>query len=290
MRTFILLIPVAMLAGCQHAQRCTQSIHSMSPLLSCKVRDAGNCREQATRQRPCDLSNACREVQSKCRNICQTPLKLSCKKPTIGWKEVRVPVLKLSDHQANCVSDRRCYDRQSCKHGTASRQSARCRPEGRCTTKKSGCCQESGTRATQPTPFLILPHQAEAPVPQPQSWQLHAVAPQTTKSIAGSTTTNLTLKTQAHEAQVNQIHSTLQQRQATRLPASGYINCQPAQQKDVIVLPPPAWRTMDGVPPIPDSDIEQTGACRSPTDTYQTAGTPQMWQHSPQNMQRSMYR
>ena len=127
MRTFILLTSVAMLAGCQHAQKCTQSIHSMSPLTSCKVRDAGNCREQTTRQRPCDLSNACREVQSKCRNICQTPLNFSCKKPTIGWKEVRVPVLKLSDRLANCVSDRRCNNRPSCEPGTACRQPARSR-------------------------------------------------------------------------------------------------------------------------------------------------------------------
>jgi hypothetical protein len=292
MRTFILLTSVAMLAGCQHAQKCTQSIHSMSPLTSCKVRDAGNCREQTTRQRPCDLSNACREVQSKCRNICQTPLNFSCKKPTIGWKEVRVPVLKLSDRLANCVSDRRCNNRPSCEPGTACRQPARSRPEGRCTTPTSGCCQESLTRATQATPFLTLPHprQAEAAVPQPQSWQLHAVAPQTTLPIAGSTTTNLTQRTQALEVEVNQIHSILQQRQATNLPTSGYINRQPAQPKEVIVLPPPAWRTMDGVPPIPNSDIEQTGACRSPTGTYQTAGTPQMWQHSPQNVQRSMYR
>lgn len=284
MRTFILLTSVAMLAGCQHAQRYTQSIHSMSPLSSCKVRDAGNCREQTTRQRPCDLTNACREVQSKCRNICQAPLNLSCRKPTIGWKKVRVPVLKLSDRLANCVSDRRCNNRPTCKPGTARR------PEGRCTTPTIGCCQKSVTRATQPTPFLILPHQAEAPVPQPQSWQLHAAAPQTTQSIAGSTTTNLTQRTHALEAQVNQIQSILQQRQAANLPTSGYINRQPAQQKEVIVLPPPAWRTMDGVPPIPNSGIEQTGACRSPTGTYQTAGTPQMWQHSPQNVQRSMYR
>ena len=82
----------------------------------------------------------------------------------------------------------------------------------------------------------------------------------------------------------------LEQRQATNLPTSRYINRQPAQQKEVIMLPPPAWRTMDGVPPIPNSGIEQTGAYRSQTSTYRTAGNPQMWQHSPQNMQRSMYR
>ncbi len=145
MRTFILLTFVAMLTGCQHAQRCTQSIHSMSPLSSCKVRDAGNCREQTTCRRPCDLSNACREVQSKCRKVCQTPPNLGCKKPTIGWKEVRVPVLKLSDRQLNCVSTRRCNDRPSCDVGAS------------CTTPTTGCCQQPPTRATEATPFLTLP-------------------------------------------------------------------------------------------------------------------------------------
>ena len=257
MRTFILLTSVTMLAGCQQAQRCTQLIHSMSPLSSCKVRDAGNCREQTTRQRPCDLSSACREVQSKCRNICQTPLSLGCKKPTIGWKEVRVPVLKLSDRLTNCVSDRRYNNRPSCEPGTARRQSARCRPERRCTTPTSGCSQESPARAAQTTPCLTIPHphQAKAAVPQPQSRQLHAATPQATQPIAGSTTTNLTQRTQALEAQVNQIHSILQQRQATNLPTSDHSHRQPAQQKEVIVLPPPTWRTMDGVPPIPNSGI-----------------------------------
>jgi hypothetical protein len=279
MRTFILLTFVAMLTGCQHAQRCTQSIHSMSPLSSCKVRDAGNCRQQTTCRRPCDLSNACREVQSKCRKACQAPPNLGCKKPTIGWKEVRVPVLKLSNRQVNCVSNRRCNDRPSCDVGAS------------CTTPTTGCCQQPPTRATEATPFLTLPPpRAEAAVPQPQSWQLHAAAQPTTQPIASSTTSNLTQRTQALEAQVNQIHSMLEQRQATNLPTSGYINRQPAQQKEVIMLPPPAWRTMDGVPPIPNSGIEQTGAYRSQTGTYRTARNPQMWQHSPQNMQRSMYR
>jgi hypothetical protein len=75
---------------------------------------------------------------------------------------------------------------------------------------------------------------------------------------------------------VNQIHSMLQQRHATNQPTSGYIERRPAQQKEVIMLPPPSWRTMDGVPPIPNSAIEQTGAYRSNSGTYRTAGSPQM--------------
>jgi hypothetical protein len=119
---------------------------------------------------------------------------------------------------------------------------------------------------------------------------LHSALPQSPQPIASSTTTNLAQRTQSLEAQVNQLQSVLQNRQAANLPTSGYINRQPAPQKEVIMLPPPTWRTMDGVPPIPNSAIEQTGGYRSNSGTYRTAGNPQMWQHSPQNIHRSMLR
>ncbi len=51
---------------------------------------------------------------------------------------------------------------------------------------------------------------------------------------------------------------------ATNLPHDNFINQRGMQtpQKEVIMLPPPQWRTMDGVPPIPNSSIEQTSGYR----------------------------
>jgi hypothetical protein len=277
MRTFILLTFVAMITGCQHAQ-------------TCAVRSGGNCREQTTTRRPCDLSNACRRVQSACQKACQSPSNLGCKTPGIGWKEVRVPVLKLKDRRSNCVADQRYNDRRSCDSGSPCSQNPQCAPHVSCKSPTAGCCQNFPTRASEATPFLTHPPpQSEAAVPAPQTWQLHSELPQQTPPIASSTTTNLAQRTQNMEAPVNQIHSMLQHRQAANLPTSGYIDRQPAQQKELIMLPPPNWRTMDGVPPIPNSAIEQTGAYRSQSGTYRTTGNPQMWPHSPQNMQRSMY-
>ena len=287
MRTFILLSFVAMITGCQTARKCTQACRSMSPLPTCKVRDAGNCREQTPTRRPCDLTNACRKFQSSCQNVCKAPPKLGCKKPGIEWKAVKVPVLRHKDRQQNCVAERSCNDRPSCDLGVC-RQDPRSGPQACCTTSP-GCCRETPTLATEPTPFLTLPPQPEAAVPQPQAWQVQNSVQQ---PIASSTTTNLAQRTQTLEAQVNQIHSMLQQRQATNLPHDGFIDHRGPQyqQKEVIMLPPPQWRTMDGVPPIPNSSIEQTSGYRSNSGTYRTAGNPPMWQHSPQNMQRSMLR
>ncbi|NQV27593.1 MAG: hypothetical protein HQ518_24860 [Rhodopirellula sp.] len=268
MRTFILLSFVAMITGCQHAPKCTPACRSMSPRPTCKVRNSGSCCDQTAVRPPCDLSNACRSVQSRCQKVCQTPSNLTCKKPALGWKEVRIPVLKLKDRQVHCASN-------SC-----------------CRTPATGCCQELPTPDSEATPFLTVP--PESAVPQPQTQQLQSnQLPQPQQPIASSATTDLARRTQALESQVNQIHSVLLQRQAPNLSGSGYIDPRnvPSQPNDVIMLPPPpAWRTMDGVPPIPNSPIEQTGAYRSNPGTYRTADNPQMWPHSPQNMQRSMLR
>lgn len=287
MRTFILLSFVAMITGCQAAQKCTQACRSMSPLPTCNVRDAGNCREQTPSRRPCDLTNACRQVQSSCQKVCKAPPTLGCKKPSIEWKAVKVPVLRLKDRQQNCVADRSCNDRPSCDLGACS-QNSKCGPQACCTTSP-GCCRETPTPATEATPFLTIPPQPEASVPGPQAWQTQNRMRQ---PIATSTTTNIAQRTQALENQVNQIHSMLQQRQATNLTHDGFIDNRGSQyqQKEVIMLPPPQWRTMDGVPPIPNSSIERTSGYRSNSGTYRTAGNPPMWQHSPQNMQRSMLR
>lgn len=282
MRTFILLSFVALIAGCQTAQKCSQACRSMSPLPTCKVRAAGNCQEQTPSRRPCDLTNACRQVQSSCQKVCKAPPNLGCKKPSIEWKAVKVPVLRLKDRQQNCVADRPSCDLGAC------RQDPRSGPQACCTTSP-GCCRKLPTPTTEATPFLTIPPQPEAAVPQPHAWQAQSKVQQ---PIATSTTTNITQRTQALEAQVNQIHSMLQQRQATNLPHDGFIeNRGPQyQQKEVIMLPPPSWRTMDGVPPIPNSSIEQTSGYRSNSGTYRAAGNPPMWHHSPQNMQRSMLR
>lgn len=282
MRTFIILSFVAMITGCQSTQKCTQAYRSMSPFSACNIRDAGNCREQAPVRRPCDLSNACRQVQSSCQKACQTPSNLGCKQPTIGWKEVKVPVLQLKDRQQNRVANRSCNNRPSCN------QQPQCGTQG-CCPAPPGSSHELPAPATEATPFLTLPPQPEAAVPQPQAWQAQNNVRQ---PIASSTTTNLAERTQILENQVNQIHSMLQQRHATNLPETGFIDTgsQQYQQKEVIMLPPPTWRTMDGVPPIPNSPIEQTSGYRSNSGTYRTAGHPQMWPHSPQNIQRSMLR
>jgi hypothetical protein len=282
MRTFILLSFVAMITGCQTAQKCTQACRSMSPLPTCNVRDAGNCRKQTPTRRPCDLTNACRQVQSSCQKVCKAPPNRGCKKPSIGWKEVRVPVLQLKHRQPDCVADR------SWNLG-ARGQAPQCGPQPGCTTSSPGCCRETSAPNTEATPFLTVPSPPEASVPGPQAWQ---VQNRVRQPIATSTTTNIAQRTQALKTQVNQIHSMLQQRQATNLPNDGYIDTrgQQYQQKEVIMLPPPSWRTMDGVPPIPNSPIEQTSGYRSNSGTYRTAGNPPMWQHSPQNMQRSMLR
>lgn len=301
MRTLILLTVVSAMVGCQHGQKCTQSYRSMSPFSGCNVRDAGNCRDQSSCRRPCDLSTTCRKIQSSCQKVCQTPSNLSCKKPGIGWKEVRVPVLKLKDQRRNCVSgrsysDNSCHTQPSCDLGSCS-EIPMCGPKVCCTQSSPGGCTETRSPNTEATPFLTLPPQpdhtvpahTEAAVPQPQAWQVRGPMQQ---PIASSTTMNLDRRTQALEAQVNQLQSMLQQRQATNLPHDNFINQRGMQnpQKEVIMLPPPQWRTMDGVPPIPNSSIEQTSGYRTNSGTYRTAGNPQMWQHSPQNIQRSMYR
>ena len=283
MRTFILLSFVAMITGCHATQKCGQACRSMSPFPTCNAREAGTCRDQTPVRRPCDLSNACRQVQSSCQKVCQAPPNLGCKQPTIGWKEVRVPVLKLKDRQSNCFTDQSRGSRPSCN------QQPQCGTQSCCPALTPGSYPKLPTPANEATPFLTLPPQPEAAVPQPQAWQVQSTVQQ---PIASSATTNLTERTQALENQVNQIHFMLQQRHATNLPSTGFIDTssQQYQQKEVIMLPPPAWRTMDGVPPIPNSSIEQTSGYQTNPGTYRTAGHPQMWPHSPQNIQRSMLR
>ena len=295
MRTFILLTFIAMMTGCQHAQKCTPASRSMSPFSSCNVRDTGSCRDQSASRPRCDLSNACRSVQSKCQKVCQTPPALGCKTPSIGWKDVRVPVLKLNDRRTACKSNRQCDAARSCGVGTSCNQTLRCGPKACCNTGSAGCCRETQGPGMEPTPFLTQP--AESAVPHPNAWisQPHLPQPQQQigqQPIATSATTNLAQRTQALESQVNQLQSMLQQRQATNLPSTGYIDRRDEQfqQKEVIMLPPPTWRTMDGVPPIPNSPVEQTSGYRQNSGTYRTAGNPQMWAHSPQNVQRSMLR
>lgn len=295
MRTFILLTFIAMITGCQHAQKCTQACRSMSPLPTCKAREAGNCREQSPTRPRCDLSNACRTVQSKCQKVCQTPPALGCKTPALGWKEVRVPVLKLKDRRTTCESNGRCDLGRSCDTRTPCNQTSPCGSKTCCRTGSPGCCHETPTPAMEPTPFLTVPTEAAVPQPNASISQPQLPQPQqpiVQQPIATSTTTNLAQRTQALESQVNQLQSMLQQRQAMNLPDTGYVTprSQPIQQKEVIMLPPPTWRTMDGVPPIPNASIEQTSGYRPNSGTYRTAGNPQVWPHSPQNMQRSMYR
>ena len=282
MRTLILLTLVSMIAGCQHSQKCTQS-HSSA------------CR------RSCDLSNACRKVQSSCQKVCQSPSNLGCKKPAIGWKEVRIPVLKFKDQRQNCFANRSCNDNScrtqpSCDPGSC-REIPLCGPKVCCSKSTPGCCQEVPSPNPEATPFLTLPPHpdntvpthTEAAIPSPQAWQVRNNIQQ---PIASSTTTNIDRRTQALETQVNQLQLMLQQSHATNLPHDGFINQRgvPTPKKEVIMLPPPQWRTMDGVPPIPNSPIEQTSGYQTNSGTYRTAGNPQMWPHSPQNIQRSMLR
>lgn len=93
-------------------------------------------------------------------------------------------------------------------------------------------------------------------------------------------TGDLARRTQALEARVNELQNLLQKRHAINQPADN----------GVIMLPKPQWQTMDGVPPIPNSSIEQTSGHRYGGAQWGTARAPQMWPHSPQNIQRSMLR
>ena len=283
MQKVILFSLVATLIGCQHAQRCTQPRRSMSPFSSCNARDPGNCRDQNSGQTRCDLTNACRSVQSSCQKVCQTPANIGCKRLGLGWKEFRVPVPKLKDQQTVCASNSQCTTGRSCDSRTCRNPSA------------AGCCNEIPVRASEATPFLTLPPEPSATSASPLQSTWGVMPNQTPSGTWNSATQSanaLEKRTMALEAQVHEIHSLLQQRQTTQWsnsesPVPGYV---PAQQRDVIMLPPPTWRTMDGVPPIPTSSIEQTGATRWNSGTYQDARHPQMWPHSPQNMQRSMLR
>jgi hypothetical protein len=283
MRTLILLTLVATLTGCQHAQKCTQTCRSTPAQPACKTRDSGSCCEQTTNRPRCDLTNACRSVQSSCQKVCQTPANLGCKRLGLGWHEFRVPVPKLKTQQTVCASNRQCTTGRTCDSKTC------------CTQPPAGCCNEFPVRANDPTPFLTLPPEQPAASTQPQASQWGTMPNQSTSGTWNSATqsTNaLEQRTIALETQVHEIHSMLQQRQATHLPNTEYqVPGVPMQRQDVIMLPaPPAWRTMDGVPPIPNSPIEQTGATGWNSGTYRTAGNPQMWAHSPQNIQRSMLR
>jgi hypothetical protein len=288
MRSIILLTFVAMLTGCQHGQKCQQVCRSACPLPTCKVRDAGNCRDQQVQVPRCDLKTACRGVQSSCQKVCNTPPSLGCKRLTVGWKEIRVPVAKFRDQRHACDAGRSCNSKTRCGQREA------CGPKTCCKTPAVGCCRDFPNRPTEATPFLTLPPPPPVTSTRPQNsqWRTIPSQPVQTRQPASQSPADLAQRTRALETQVHEIHSMLQQRQAVSVPQSGYQSPSfvPVRQQDVIMLPPPAWRTMDGVPPIPDSAIEQTGASGSGYGYYRTVGTPQMWAHSPQNMQRSMLR
>lgn len=292
MRSILLLTFIAMLTGCQHAQKCQQVCRSVCPLPTCKVREAGNCREQQTQRPRCDLKMACRSVQSSCQKVCNTPPSLGCnKRLSVGWKEIRVPVPKFRDQRSVCSTSSACNSGRSCHSTAPCGQQGLCGPQACCKTSTPGCCREFRSRATKATPFLILPPPPPVTTTRSQAsqWRTIPSQPVQMQRPASQSPADLTQRTQALESQVHEIQSMLQQRQAARLPESGYRGpIPPARQQEVIMLPPPAWRTMDGVPPIPNSAIEQTGA--SGSEYYRTVGTPQMWAHSPQNMQRSMLR
>lgn len=275
MQKLLLLSVTAALIGCQHSQRCTQPRRSMSPFSSCRPNDTGNCR------RSCDLTDACRSVQSKCQKVCQTPSTLGCRKLGLGWKEFRVPVPKLKNRKTACVS-RSCDSNGRCVSDRS------CASKPCCDQPAAGRCNELPMRPIAPTPILTLPQPSTNPQPQASQWR--TMPNQTTAATSNRTpsaATSLEQRTAVLETQVHEIHSMLQQRQAGRVPSTEYqVPGVPAQQRDVIMLPPPNWRTMDGVPPIPGSGIEQTSA----SGTWRTATNPQMWPHSPQNIRRSVLR
>lgn len=293
MRSIILLTFVAMLTGCQHAQKCQQVSRSGCPLPTCKVRDAGNCRDQQADQPRCDLNTACSSVKSSARKVCKTAPSLRCnKRLTVGWKEIRVPVPKFRDQRSACSTT--CDSGRPCNSTAPCGQQGACGSKTCCKTPAIGCCREFPTHLTEATPFLILPPPPPVTSTRPQNsqWRTIPSQPVQTQRPASQSPAGLSQRTRALETQLHEIHPMLQQRQAARLPQSRYQGPSnvPARRQDVIMLPPPAWRTMDGVPPIPNSAIEQTGASGSGYGYYRTVGTPQMWAHSPQNMQRSMLR
>lgn len=269
MRLMILLAFVTTFTGCQHTQRCTQSCRSVSPFSSCKSRPAGNCCEKPCAKPRCDLQTACRSVKSSCQKACRSCPTSGSKRLGLGWKEFRVPVPTFKEKQSSCGRDSRCADGRCCKT-TAPCGSKACR-----TAPVAGCCQEFRTRPTEATPFLMLPPDQQAlNQRQTPGWHTNPRQPRT-QSSAG-----LAQRTQALESQVSEIHSMLRQQ-------PGNV---PAQRNDVNMQPPSSWRTMNGVPPIPNSGIEQTAAFGSGSGTYRTAHDPQMWPHSPQNMRRTILR
>lgn len=279
MQKLLFLSVAAALIGCQHSQRCTQPRRSMSPFSTSQAGDAGNCHQS------CDLTDACRRVQSKCQKACQTPSTLGSRKLGLGWKEVRVPVPKLKDRRPVCAS-RSCDSNGRCD-SDRSRASRPC-----CDQPVAGRCNELPMRPMEPTPILTLPQPSANSQPQASQW--HTIPNQTTAATSNRTSAaagSLEQRTAVLENQVHEIHSMLQQRQAGRLPSTEYqVPGVPAQQRDVIMLPPPNWRTMDGVPPIPGSAIEQTSGSGSSPGTWRTATNPQIWPHSPQNIRRSVLR
>ncbi|MDA0283915.1 MAG: hypothetical protein O3B86_11240 [Planctomycetota bacterium] len=284
MRTIVLLTSLATLTGCQHSQQCGSARHSSWLFSTCRIRPAATRSDEISNCPSCDVGKACQQVKSSCQNACESPCSLRCKRLGIGWKELRIPVPKLKDRQHTCSTQSTCNPDASCN-------SKAC-----CNPPTAGCCRESGSTESTSTGFVALPPQPnpsiqQFPVPQ---------QPQPAKWNAATTYTapGLAQRTQVLETQVNEIHRMLQQRQATNVPHSGFDGPTgfdnsfrvPASRQDVIILPPPAWRTMDGVPPIPNSAIEQTGAYRSARSTYYTARNPEFWPHSPQNIQRGSLR
>lgn len=283
MQKLLLFSLAVMLLGCQHAQRCTQPRRSTSPFSTCRVRDAGNCQQSAART-GCDLTDACRRAQAKCQQVCPSPSTLRCKKLGLGWKEFRVPVPKLKDRRSFCAT-RSCSSNACCA-------SDRPNPAKPCCDRSAAdCCNELPMRPMDPTPILTLPQPGSGSNPQASQWHTMPNQTQPVSSNQSAAGAALEHRTAVLEGQIREIHTMLRQRQTGQLPSTEYqVPGVPAQQRDVIMLPPPGWRTMDGVPPIPDSNIEQTGAYRSSHGSWRTAANPQMWPHSPQNMQRRMLR
>lgn len=266
MRTILFLALAVTFTGCQHTQRCMKSCRFDPPSSACNKRDPGNCCEQKSSGSPYDIGAACRNMRSSCEKVCRSSSCLGDKRVGLGWKECRVPVLKLKSRQSSCRTGAPCDSRGSCSSIES------CGSKSPCDKPAVGCCQESPTRPNQATPFLTLP-------PQQQS---------ATQQRSGITTNDLARRTQTLESQVSEIRSMIRQPPAGPGYSSGYQQHGRAHtgRGEVIMLPPPAWRTMDGVPPVPDTGIEQTGASGLNSGTYRTAHDPQMWPHSPQNIRR----
>lgn len=278
MRTLALLTTLAMLTGCSHNLRSPSRCGTLQAE-SCQRQPV--CRKRTPTFPRCDLGTVCRTAKSSCQKVCRPLMTPRCKQLRLGWKELsfRVPTVKLK--QSACAPANQCNVRPSCG------------PEA-CLNSPATGCSEPLPSSFPTTPFLTLPPQ------QPESRVPASASRRSTQRTSPRWNTAVTVpppslaqRTQSLEVQVDGMHRMVLQRQASNVPHdfASPRRVSAGQQDDVIMLPPPpAWRTMDGVPPIPNSAIEQTGAFRTTQQADNMAASPEQWPHSPRHTQRVIVR